>query len=166
MGLGCGFWVVSDDVRRASALARSAIKVVAAASVMVGGRRAGRCCCRALDGRGWRSKRHPRGAGLALSLWCWAWASDEAWLLVWAMVWRRFWVAVSWWSWVVARFRVSAWRQVGVLPRLRRAGLAGVCCRPNLPVAGFEAAAVFTMAEAPAVGTGFGARADGLARAG
>ena len=55
--LACGarferWW---DEVRRASAAARSAMKVVAAASVTVGGRRAGRCCLRALDGWGRRS---------------------------------------------------------------------------------------------------------------
>ena len=41
-----------DEVRRASAAARSAMKVVAVASVTVGGRRAGRCCLRAWDGWG------------------------------------------------------------------------------------------------------------------
>ena len=39
-------------MRRASAAARSAMKVVAAASVTVGGRRAGRCCLWACDGLG------------------------------------------------------------------------------------------------------------------
>ena len=42
-------------VHRASAEARSAMKVVAAASVTVGGRRAGRCCCRVWDGWSRRS---------------------------------------------------------------------------------------------------------------
>ena len=37
-------------MRRAAAAARSAMKVVAVASVTVGGRRAGRCCLRAWDG--------------------------------------------------------------------------------------------------------------------
>ena len=41
-----------DEVRRASAAARSAIKVVAAASVTVGGRRAWCCCLRAWDSWG------------------------------------------------------------------------------------------------------------------
>ena len=41
-----------DEVLRASAAARSAMKVVAAALVTVGGRRAGRCCLRAWDGWG------------------------------------------------------------------------------------------------------------------
>ena len=44
-----------NEVRCASAVARSAMKVVVAALVMAGGRCAGRCCCRALDGRGWSS---------------------------------------------------------------------------------------------------------------
>ena len=39
-------------MRRASDAARSAMKVVAVASVTVGGRRAGRCCLRAWDGWG------------------------------------------------------------------------------------------------------------------
>ena len=39
-------------MRRASAAARSAMKVVAVASVTVGGRRAGRCCLWAWDGWG------------------------------------------------------------------------------------------------------------------
>ena len=39
-------------MRRASAAARSAMKVLALASMTVGGRRAGRCCLRALDGLG------------------------------------------------------------------------------------------------------------------
>ena len=39
-------------MRRASAAARSAMKVVAPASLTVGGRRAGRCCLQALDGWG------------------------------------------------------------------------------------------------------------------
>ena len=43
MGLGAGFERWRDEVRRASAAVRSAMKVVAAASVTVGGRRAG-CC--------------------------------------------------------------------------------------------------------------------------
>ena len=47
-GAGFGRW--RDEVRRASA--SSAVKVVAAASVTVGGRRAGRCCLRAWDGWG------------------------------------------------------------------------------------------------------------------
>ena len=47
-----GFERWRDEVRRASAAARSAMKVVAAASVTVGGRRAGRCCLRAWDGWG------------------------------------------------------------------------------------------------------------------
>ena len=39
-------------MRRASAAARSAMKVVAVASVTVRGRRAGRCCLQACDGWG------------------------------------------------------------------------------------------------------------------
>ena len=39
-------------MRRASAAARSGMKVVAVAAVTVGGRRAGRCCLRAWDGWG------------------------------------------------------------------------------------------------------------------
>ena len=39
-------------MRRASAAAHSAMKVVAAASVMEGGRRAWRCCLLAWDGWG------------------------------------------------------------------------------------------------------------------
>ena len=63
-GGGGGLWVrgarfgrCRDEARRASAVARSAMKVVAAALVMAGGRHAGRCCCQALcdGGRGWRS---------------------------------------------------------------------------------------------------------------
>ena len=49
---GAGFESWRDEVRRASAAARSAMKVMAAAPVTVGGRRAGRCCLRAWDGRG------------------------------------------------------------------------------------------------------------------
>ena len=49
---GAGFARWRDKVRHASAAARSAVKVVAAASVTVGGRRAGRCCLRAWDGWG------------------------------------------------------------------------------------------------------------------
>ena len=64
-------------MRRASAAARSAMKVVAVASVTVGGRRAGRCCRRAWDGWGWMSYRTSSGGraraavvapGLGLSL--------------------------------------------------------------------------------------------------
>ena len=50
-----------DKVRRASAAARSAMKVVAAASPTLGGRRAGRCCLRAWDGWGRVSKRTSSG---------------------------------------------------------------------------------------------------------
>ena len=39
-------------MRRASAAARSTMKVVEVASVTAGGRRAGRCCLRAWDGWG------------------------------------------------------------------------------------------------------------------
>ena len=49
---GAGFERWRDEVRRASAAARSAMKVVAVTSVTVGGRRAGRCCLRAWDGWG------------------------------------------------------------------------------------------------------------------
>ena len=49
---GAGFERWREEVRRASAAARSAMKVLAAASVTVGGRRAGRCCLRAWDGWG------------------------------------------------------------------------------------------------------------------
>ena len=49
---GAGFERWRDEVRRASAAARSAMKVVAVASVTVGGRPAGRCCLRAWDGWG------------------------------------------------------------------------------------------------------------------
>ena len=49
---GAGFERWQDEVRRVSAAARSAMKVVAAASVKVGGRRAGRCCLQAWDGWG------------------------------------------------------------------------------------------------------------------
>ena len=48
-------------MRRASAAARSAVKVMAAASVTVGGRRAGRCCLRAWDGWGRMSERTSSG---------------------------------------------------------------------------------------------------------
>ena len=58
---GAGFERWRDEVRRASAAARSAMKVVAAASVTVGGRRAGRCCLRAWDGWGRMSKRTSSG---------------------------------------------------------------------------------------------------------
>ena len=51
---GAGFEVWRDEARRASAAARSALKVVAAASVTVGGSRAGRSCCRVWDGLGRR----------------------------------------------------------------------------------------------------------------
>ena len=50
---GFEWWRVG--VRRDLAAARSAMKVVVAASVTVGGRRAGRCCCRVWDGCGQRS---------------------------------------------------------------------------------------------------------------
>ena len=52
---GAGFEGWRDEVRRASAAARSAMKVVAAASLTVGERRAGSCCCRVWDGWGRRS---------------------------------------------------------------------------------------------------------------
>ena len=48
-------------MRRASAAARSAMKVVAVASVTVGGRRAGHCCLRAWDGWGRMSYRTSSG---------------------------------------------------------------------------------------------------------
>ena len=48
-------------MRRASPAARSAMKVVAVASVTVGGRRAGRCCLRAWDGWGRMSERTSSG---------------------------------------------------------------------------------------------------------
>ena len=47
-----GFERWRDEVRRAWAAARPAMKVVAAVLVTVGGRRAGRCCLRAWDGCG------------------------------------------------------------------------------------------------------------------
>ena len=46
---GAGFESWRDEVRRALAAARSAMKVVAAASVTVGGRFAARCCLQAWD---------------------------------------------------------------------------------------------------------------------
>ena len=49
---GVGFERWRDEVRCAFAAARSAMKVVAVASVTAGGRRAGRCCPRAWDGWG------------------------------------------------------------------------------------------------------------------
>ena len=49
---GAGFRRWRAEVRRVSADARSAMKVLAAALVTVGGRRAGRCCLRAWDGWG------------------------------------------------------------------------------------------------------------------
>ena len=49
---GAGFGRGRDEVRRASAGACSAMKVVAAAAVTMGRRRAGRCCLRAWDGWG------------------------------------------------------------------------------------------------------------------
>ena len=52
VGRGAGFERWRDEVPRASAAARSAMKVVAAASVTVRGRRAGRCCLRAWEGWG------------------------------------------------------------------------------------------------------------------
>ena len=52
--LGAGFGWCEGEMRRASASARSAMKVMAAASVMAGGLRAGRCCGWPLGGRGWR----------------------------------------------------------------------------------------------------------------
>ena len=52
MAWGAGFERWRDEVRRASAAARSAMKVAAAVAVTVGGRRAGRCCLRAWDGWG------------------------------------------------------------------------------------------------------------------
>ena len=48
-------------MRLASAAARSTMKVVAAASLTVGGRRAGRCCLRAWDGWGRMSERTSSG---------------------------------------------------------------------------------------------------------
>ena len=55
-------------MRRASAAARSAMKVVVAVSVTVGGRRAGCCCLRAWDGWGRMSERTSSGgrAGAAV----------------------------------------------------------------------------------------------------
>ena len=49
---GAGFERWRDEVRRALSVARSAMKVVAVASVTVGGRRARRCCLGAWDGWG------------------------------------------------------------------------------------------------------------------
>ena len=51
--LGAGFEWWLDEVHRASALARSAMKVVAAVSVTAVGHRAGCCCRRVCDGLGW-----------------------------------------------------------------------------------------------------------------
>ena len=48
-------------MRRAPAAARSAMKVVAAASVTVEGRHAGSCCLRAWDGWGRMSQRASSG---------------------------------------------------------------------------------------------------------
>ena len=59
---GAGFEGLRDEARRASAAAPSAMKVVAAALVTVGGRHAGRCCFRAWDGWG----------GMSL-WWLWLW---------------------------------------------------------------------------------------------
>ena len=58
---GVGFERWRDEVRRALAAARSAMKVVAAASVTVGGRRAGRCCLWAPGGWGQMSWRTSSG---------------------------------------------------------------------------------------------------------
>ena len=52
---GAGFGWCWDAARCTSAVACSAMKVVVAASMMAGERRAGRCCCQAFDGRGLRS---------------------------------------------------------------------------------------------------------------
>ena len=49
---GAGFERLRDEARRASAVARSPMKVVAAASVTVGGCRAWHSCRRAWDGWG------------------------------------------------------------------------------------------------------------------
>ena len=49
---GAGFERWRDEVRSALTVVRSHMKVVAVASVTVGGRRAGRCCVRSWDGWG------------------------------------------------------------------------------------------------------------------
>ena len=49
---GASFEMLRDEAHRASVAARSAMRVVAAAAVMVGGRRAGHCCRPAWDGWG------------------------------------------------------------------------------------------------------------------
>ena len=67
-------------------------------------------------------------------------------------------------SWVVAgffRFGVAAGWGFG---RAAGAGLAGVCCHPALPLAGFGAAGAFAVAGPPALGTGVGPGGDGVAR--
>ena len=69
-------------MRRASAVTRSAMKVVAAASVTVGGRRAARCCLRAWDGGDEYHSGYPQGAGLALLSWRRVWTWVWAWLRV------------------------------------------------------------------------------------
>ena len=96
----------------ASAAARSTMKVVpTAASVTVGGRRAGRFCL----GPGMAGAECPRGrpwwVELALPLWCPA--------LAWALVWLRAAVAAR------RRVRVAAWRRSWVSAGLRARAQSG-----------------------------------------
>ena len=152
-----------NEVRRTSAVAGSAMKVVAAALVMAGGAVLGAAAagpgmalvggCR---GRHWRAWFSPSAR-------CRASAAALVWQRFQAGVWRWVWVAPWPWSWFGGRVLgcgVAAGRDFG---RAVGAGFAGVRCRPALPVAGYQAAGALAVAGAPAVRTGFGAGLDGVA---
>ena len=132
-------------MRRASAAAHSAMKVVLAASVTVGGRRAGRCCLGWLgpevveDFMGWLGWRCPRGARLGLGL---AFGSGLG---------PRCGDGFGWLLGGGPGFLP------GCGPNLRWGVTA-----PAWPVAGREAAAALAVAEAPAVGWGFWGPVGGI----
>ena len=92
-GAGLKGW--RDEAGRAPAAVRSAMKVVAAVSVTIGGRR----------------------AGLPLSPWRWDLAWAWVWLQVEVVVRRRVWMAAWRWSWVSAGLRAGASLGRGPWPR-------------------------------------------------
>ena len=79
---GAGFERWRDEVHRASAAARSALKVVAVASVTVGGAVLGAAASGPGTAGAECHRGRPRGAGLALPSWRRVWIWVWAWLRV------------------------------------------------------------------------------------
>ena len=126
-GAGLGWsW---DEVRRASAIARSAMKVVEASSYW--GAVLDAAVARHLVAGAGGHRGRPQGAEFALPAWRRACASAWVWQQLAAVAWRRVWVAASWrWAFVVASFWVSAWRRVCVSAWLQMRASLGCTAAP------------------------------------